>query len=603
MRRIRIALLLAVPLLCSVLCSAQLSRLIQPYQAQEIAPARTTDSPRIQGLLRAGKLYLSLRDAIALAIENNLDLEIDRYGPLLTDWALKRAEAGGAVRGVQSGNAQISSVNSGLGANGSTLAANLGNGGVGNGNNGTGGATVQQIGQITPNLDPNLQSAGAFSHQTQPQVNSTVSQTSSLIQAKHTYNTILRQGFLSGGVFQITDYEQSLKENSPRDVVNPAVGPYIAASLQHPLLRGFGVRLNDRLIRIGKLNLTGARETFRSQLLDLVSSVVNQYWDLASANDEVKARRQALDIAQKFYDDTKAQIQIGSLAQVELPRAQVEIAARNQDLLIAESTVRQRENQFRQVLSSVEDPVLDAAGIVPLDRIDVPQTDDLPPLRELVAEAMQKRPDVAVSKIRDETLQISSLGTVNPLLPTLNVNLQAYDRGTAGTYQPSSGTAANPQFLGGYGTALKQIFQRDFPSESLQVTFSAPLLNRSAQADYGIDQLQLRQSTISGQRDNNAIVVAISNQLIALRQARARYSAAINTRELQQQLLTAEQQKFSFGKSTTSNLIIAQRALVTAQTSEINAQAAYAHARVSLDQVLGTTLEVNHVSLEQALGP
>jgi hypothetical protein len=206
-----------------------------------------------------------------------------------------------------------------------------------------------------------------------------------------------------------------------------------------------------------------------------------------------------------------------------------------------------------------------------------------------------------MAKIRDKTQEISALGTANPLLPSLSVTAQAQDRGLAGTYQASSGAPLNNYFSGGYGTALGQIFRRDFPSEYLSLSFSAPLENRSAQADYGIDQLQLRQSAVSGQRDANAIVVAISNQLIGLRQARAKYSAAVNTRELDEHLLQAEQQKFAFGRSSIGNLIVAQRALVAAQTSEINARAAYAHARVSLDQVTGTTLETNHLSLNDAL--
>ena len=581
---------------------AQGPKVIRPYQAPDIPPVRLNNSTRLTGLIRAGNLYLTLQDAIALAIENSLDLEIDRYGPLLADSALKRAEAGGPIRGVPSGSAQVSAVDSGLGAAGSTQAAGLSSGNGGSNGGGTsGGATVQQVGQVTPNLDPNLQNATTFSHQTLPQANTIVTQTTSYIQSKHTYNTVLQQGLLSGGIFQLIDYEQSDKENVPSDVVNPAVGPYIDVYLRHQLLQGFGVKLNDRFIRIAKLNLKGARETFRSQVLDQVATVVNLYWDLVSANDELKARQRALDVARKFDEDTRAQIAIGSLARVEMPRSEAEMATRQQDLAIAQANVRQQEVRLKEALSRQEDPRLEAAAIVPLDRIVVPPADDLPPLRKLVNAAMEDRPDVAIAKIRDQTAELSALGTTNPLLPSLSVTAQAYNRGSAGTYQPSSGVPPDPVFVGGYGKALGQIFRRDFPSETLQVQFSAPLGNRLAQADYGIDQIQLKQSAVSGQRDNNAIVVTISNQLIALRQARSRYSAAVNTRELQEQLLAAEQNKFAFGKSNTNSLIVAQRALIAAQTSEITAAAAYAHARVALDQVSGQTLEVYHVSLDEAL--
>jgi outer membrane protein TolC len=575
---------------------------IRSYMPADVPPARLDNSPRLRTLIRAGNLYLSLQDAIALAIENDLDLETDRYELPLSQWALRRAEAGGPIRGVPSGSAQVSSVDAGLGAAGSTQAAGLGGNGGGNGGSGgSGGVTVQQVGQVTPNLDPNLQNATSFTHQTQPEANTIVTQTTSYIQNKRTYNTVFQQGLITGGIFQLVNYEQYDRENVPSDIVNPAVGPFINAYLRHPLLQGFGVKLNDRFIRIAKMNLEGARETFRSQLLDKVATVVNLYWDLVSATDEVSARKRALDAAQKFYDDTKAQIQIGALARVELPRADSELAERRQDLLIAQANVRQQEVRMKDALSRREDPALEAASVIPVDRIEVPPTDELPPLRTLVNTAMENRPDVAIAKIRDATQEISALGTINPLLPSLTVTAQAYDRGAAGAPQPSSGIQPNPKFIGAYGTALGQIFRRHFPSETVQVQFQAPLQNRLAQADYGIDQLELRQSSVSGRRDNNAIVVAISNQLIALRQARARYSAAVNTRQLQEQLLTAEQQKFSFGKSNTTNLIIAQRALIAAQTSEITAEVAYAHARVSLDQVSGETLNTYHISLNEAM--
>jgi outer membrane protein TolC len=542
-----------------------------------------------------------LQDAITLAIENSLDLEVARYDPLISASNLLRAQAGGPIRGVPSGSAQIASVDNGLGAAGSIQASGLSNGNNGGNNNGSANTTVQQVGQITPNLDPTLQSTTSFSHQTQPFANSIGVGTYSLIQAKHTYSTIFTQGLITGGTFQITDYEQYLNENSPADVNNPAVGPYLAVYLRQQLLQGFGIKLNDRFIRIARLNLQGARETFRSQVVDVVTNVVNLYWDLASANDELKTRQRALDDARKFYEDTKFQVNLGVLPKVELPRSESEVAGRTQDLLIAQTDVQQQETRLKDALSRKKDPALESAAVVPLDHIDVPQSDDLPTLRQLVATAMQKRPDVAVSKIRDKTQELNALGTINPLLPSLAITLQTQDRGLAGTYQPSSQAPNNRYFSGGYGTALGQIFRRDFPTEYAYLAFSIPVGNRAAQADYGIDQLQLRQSAISGLRDSNAIVVAISNQLIGLRQARSKYSAAVNTRELEEKLLKSEQEKFSFGKSTITNVITVQRALVTAQTSEINAQTAYAHARVSLDQVLGTTLETNHVSLDDAL--
>ncbi len=575
--------------------------ILRPYRAQTVPGVRLYNSNRLNSLLRAGKLYLTVQDAIALAIENNLGLEIDRYGPLLAQSALERALAGGPLRGVPSASAQVSSVNAGVGVTGSMQIAGSGGGGGGGGVGGGGNGSIQQVGAITPNLDPVLQSTTTQAHLTQPQSNTLLSQTNALVQSVRTTNTTLQEGLLSGGAVQYRNYEQSFKENAPSDSMNPAVGPHMDLAIQHSLLRGFGVRLNDRGIRIARMNTGGSLESFRSQLLNLVANVLNSYWDLVSAGDEWKARQRSQENAQKFFEDTQKEITAGAIPRVELSRAAAEVATRRQELVVAQANLRQLEDALKEFLVRTPDPAVEAAEIVTLDRIEIPETDDLPPLRQLVATAVAKRPDVAVSNLRDQTSEISLAGTENPLLPNLQVTGQTYNRGVAGTAQASSGNPPNPYFVGGYGTALGQVFRRNFPNYAGTISFSGTLGNRIAQGDYGIDQLQFRQSQVSGQRDTNAIVVDISARMSALRQARARHSAAVDTRTLQEQLLAADREKFASGIATFNDIINDQRALVTAQISEVNALSAYAHARVSLDQTLGETLERNQVSLDEGL--
>ena len=571
---------------------------VRSYLAPVIPPARLTNSNRLYGLIRAGSLYLTLQDALALAIENNLSLEIDRYDPLLAQSALERAKAGGPLRGVPSASTQVSSVDSGLGVNGSTVSAGLSNvGGSGAGGGGV-NTTIQQIGVVAPNFDPNLQSAMTFSHLSQPQANTILSETDELIQSVHTYNTVVQEGLLTGGLVQYRDYEQYLKENSPSDLLNPAMGPHMDLTFRQPLLQGFGLRLNDRGIRIAKINAVASREAFRSQLLNLVVSVTNLYWDYASSLDELRLRQSALAITQKFVDDTKYEISVEALAGVELPRAEAELASRRQDLTIAQATMRQRAVQLKEALSHTEDAALEAAEIVPLDRLETPAAEDLPPLRQLLADSLDRRPDVALAKYKDQTDQMNLAGTTNPLLPTLTAQLQTYDRGAAGVPQPSGGQA-NQYFVGGYGTALKQILGRDFPNETAQLGFSIPFGNRFAQADYGIDQLQFRQGQLQSQRNQNQILVDISSAVSALRQARARYDAARDTRLLQEELLAGERQKT--GASAFNAIMVDQRALIAARISEMSAVSSYVHARVALDQVLGETLEKSHISLDEGL--
>jgi outer membrane protein len=567
------------------------------YAPPTVSASRPGNSRRLHDLLRAGKLYLTVQDALALAIENNLNLEIDRYGPLLAQSALERQKAGGPLRGVPSASAQVASVDAGVGVNGSVQSAGLSNGGSGSNGGNAGGAAIQQVGAVTPNLDPVLQNTTTFEHLTQPQPNILVSQANPLIQSLHVYNTVLQEGLITGGYVQYRDYEEYLKENAPSDNLEPAQGPYMSLALRHNLLQGFGVKLNDRFIRIAQINTVASRETFRSQLLDLTASVLNLYWDLVSANDELKVRQSALETSQKFFEDTQKEIAAGAMPRVQLPRVKAEAASRQQDVVVAQYNVRQWEGMLKDAITRAMDPQIEAAEIVTLDRIQVPDTDDLPPLRQLVSTAMEKRPDVALAKFRDQTSQISLAGTENPLLPNLTLQLQTYDRGVAGAAQYNP----NPYFVGGYGTALKQIFRRDFPNEAGSLSLSIPLRNRQAQSDYGIDQLQYRQSQVSSQRDTNQIVVDISNQLSALRQSRAKYSAAKDTRILQEELLASERKKFSYGISTFNDIISDQRVLVDAQISELNAAITYARARVSLDQVLGETLEKNNISLDEGL--
>jgi outer membrane protein TolC len=571
---------------------------VRSYLAPTIPPVRLANSSRLYSLIRAGSLYLTLRDALALAIENNLSLEIDRYGTPLAQSALGRAQAGGPLRGVPSASAQVSSVDSGLGVNGSAVSAGLaGGGGSGAGSAGA-NTTIQQVGVVAPNFDPNLQSAMTFSHLSQPQANTLLSQTDELIESVHTYNTVVQEGLLTGGLVQYADYEQYLKENSPSDVLNPAMGPHMDLTFRQPLLKGFGVRLNDRGIRIAAINAIASRETFRSQLLNLVVSVTNLYWDYAAACDELRLRQSALEVTQKFVDDTKYEISVEALAGVELPRAEAELSARRQDLTIAQAVMRQRAVQLKEALSHTEDAALEAADIVALDPLEAPaEAEDLPPLRQLLAGALDHRPDVALAKYKDQTDQMNLAGTTNPLLPSLTVQLQTYDRGAAGVPQPSGGQA-NPYFVGGYGTALKQILGRDFPNESAQAGFSIPIGNRFAQADYGIDQLKFRQGELQSQRDQNQILVDVSSAVNALRQARARYGAARGTRLLQEELLAAERQKS--GAAAFNTIMVDQRALMAARISEMGAVSSCVHARVALDQVLGETLEKSGISIEEA---
>ncbi len=575
---------------------------VRPYLADTVPPIDLRNSDRIHKLLRGGKLYLTAQDAIALAIENNLDLAVDRYGPLLADWTLQRMQGGGPLRGVTGGNSLVNQVTSGQGVVGSEVSAGLANSGGSSSGGGT--AVISQIGPVTQNLDPVIQSASAFSHQTSPQPNVVVSQTTSLVSTQYTYNNLIQQGLISGGYIQFAQNDNYLKQNAPTDIINPSIAGVAQIYFRHNLLNSFGSNVNSRFIRVAQNNVKGSQETFRSQLLNLVASVLNLYWDLVADDEFLKVRQRALDTAQKFYDDTKQQIDLGVLARIEIVRAGADLSTRKRELGIAQADVHLQENLLKNAIirDDSKDPVLDTAEVVPLDHIEIPEQDDLPPLRDLLKEAIARRPDIALDEISDENGKISALGTANGILPSLQVLAAVNASGLAGTAYPSPGQPApDPYFVGGLGTVFAQIARRDFPGERGAVLFQGTIHNRLAQGDYGVDQLQLRQGDLVSRRTLNQLVVDISNQAVALRQARARYANAAESRILQQQLFENSQQSFNLGASTINDLITTEQSLVTAQAAEITALSAYSHARVSLDQVLGETLEKNHVDSANAL--
>lgn len=556
---------------------------VRPYIAPVVPPIRPANSSRLHDLIRAGQLYLTVQDALALAVENNLNLEVQRYEPLLADWNLQRLQGGGALRGASGNSAQVGAVASGQGVIGTEASAGqssgTGGGGGGSGQNNQ----IQQIGLQVPSYDPVLTNSTTFSHTTTLEPVLSVSEVAALVDNIRVYQTQVSQGLATGGQIQISQTENYLNENSPGDYINPSLYPRVSALVYQRFFQGQGLAVNNYLIREGKNNLRGAQESFRSQLLDLAASVLNLYWNLVSANESVRAAERALDIAQKFDDDTRQRVRLGTLAGYQIARADAELARQRQALALAQIEEQQAEQPLKDAIGRGEDPLLEAARIVPLDRIEVPAADNLPPLREMVAKALTGRPDLAVARINDENAAIRSVGTTNPLLPTGIVYAQSWNSGAAGAL----------------ATGFGQVVRRDYPSQFAGVYMSAPLGNRSAQSDYGIDQLQLQQAAIGSQRSRNQIVTDISNQVVALKQARAGYEAAVSARELQEQLLQAEQDKFGFGSSSIDLIVLAQRALVGAQSAEIGARASYAHARVSLDQMLGATLELNRLTLEE----
>jgi len=580
--------------------------LLRSYEPAQIPTVRLLNSGRLGSLVRAGMLYLTVQDAIALALENNIDLEVARYNPILSEWQLERSQAGGALPGVPSSAANAGNVANGQGVAGSQAAAGVNTGSNGNSAAASTNATIAQIGPIAQTLDPVIQENTVFSHQTAPQADTVQSVLPVLISNTRNSSFSYAQGFLIGGNVTVSYKDSYLNENAPTDVLNPSSAPSLSITYQQNLLRGFGVAVNARTIEVSRLNVKASELNFKTQISTTVNQVLNVYYALSATYEDIRAKSNAIEVAQKFYDNSKLQEEAGTLARLDVTTAEAQLASAQYDLVNSQTNLQQQQLQLKNLLSrnGIADPVLASVEIVPLDRIAVPDSDDLPPLKDLLETALKNRSDLAAERLGITSSEISALGTRNGILPLLLGIATESDAGLAGkpkTAVSSFGVeTANPYFDGGIGDALGQVLRRNFPTNRVAAVFQTPLRNDQAQADFAIDQLQLRQSQIQLGKDLNQVAVDVSNYVVAMPQARGRYRAAVQTRILQQQLLDAEQKKLAGGASTLFNVVQQQRDLVASQSAEIAALVDFSNARLALDQTLGTTLEVNHVSLDDA---
>jgi outer membrane protein len=569
-------------------------------EKRRVAPATLSNTPRLESLVRAGNLYLSVQDVIALVLENNLDIAVQRYSPFLAREVLRRTQGGGFLRDVSTpiaaGPTSVSTAGVSVNANGIAGGAGLG----------SGGGIVSQIGPVPPSLDPSLYASFSAGHFTTPETNLSFDQTSVLTNDFRQYIFQYAQQFITGTSAQLTFYDYRSLLNSSVPLFNPSITGFLDLQISQNLLQGFNIGVNNRDIRIAKNNLKVTDLQLKLQVATTVSAALNLYWDLVSFVDAVRIKEQALATSQKLYDDDQKMVKIGSLPAVEVTRAAAQVSVGKEDLLFAQTNVQQQEIVLKNALSrnAMANVWLDDVHIVPLNKIEVPKTDELKPLPELIPEAMANRIEVEQSKVNIDSQKIAIRGSRNGLLPSLQAFLELTNNGLSGPVNPiynGQSGVPDPYFAGGTGNALGQIFRRDFPNYSAGVSLTIPFRNRAAQADYVTDQLQLRQAELRFQRVANQVTVDVKTALIGLQQARARYETAVDTRKLAEQSLKDEQNRFQHGVSSVTLVIQAQRDLANDEDAEVQAMANYTHAKIAFDMAMGRTLEVNNISMQEAM--
>ena len=585
------------------------------------APVPRTDyanSSRLDALMRAGNIYLSLQDAIALALENNLDIEYHRYDRKQAETDQLRASAGSLLR-FQSASVRAGFNSASSGVLGATNA--LGTTGVGTSTGGQqgilSGFTIQAAGSQIPNLEPVAFVSWQGTHRTNPLTSSLTTGTNYLVSSARGVTYGVQKAFLSGTVVTFDMYHQSLFQNSAANDFNPSLSSNAELSIRQPLLQGFGWATNKRAITIARNNLTVSDLNFKEQVIATVKNVIDLYWDLVSFNENLKFKQRALEIAQKLYEDNKKRVAAGAIAPIDIIQAEAGVQTAQLDLRGAEMQVLQQEMILKNVLTrtGVDSVAVIEAHVIPTDSIQVPESEAVEPVQDMISEALASRPELKETQINLENTRVNMKGVKNAMLPGLDVFVDLQNNALAGQVNtvpiPTSAdvsqfiksrdpSAVNPYFLGGYSTIFSQLFGRNFPNYSIGFNLNVPLTNSAARADMIKNELDYRQAQINVKQQENAIRLNVVNARIALAQARAGYDTAVKARKLQEQTFAGEQRKFQLGTSTFLNVVLVQRDVVTAQAAEINALNVYIRSRNGMDQVLGRTLELNHVSIEEA---
>jgi outer membrane protein TolC len=587
---------------------------IKPYTSINVPQARLGNTPQLSQLLRDGKIYLSLADAVTLALENNYDIEIARMNLDIADTDYLRAKAGGTLRGISTGV-----VTNTLGGTTSTITGGGGPGGTSTGTGGTGAGASGLVlstngGGPTPmNLDPSLTGTLQYEAANTQQPTTFITGTNTLSQNTGSYNFGYQQGFLTGTLFNFTFNNSRTTTNSIRSNYSPQVNSLFQAKATQHLLQGFGWGVNGRFIVQAKNDRRISDSAFRQQLLSTVTQVENIYWGLVSAYEDEQAKERALTQSTQLTADNRRQLEIGTLAPLDIVNSDAAVATDKQALVASQTNLEYQQLLMKQAIArNLNDPQLSNAPVVPTDRVSLdrlPEEDT--PVEDLVRQAYADNPQIEQAMLNMKNNEITIKAFKNGLLPI--VDAYAFYGGSAlgGAQNPvlSCGTDANGNNIlcpvgtvknSGYGDALSNTFNNTYPDKGVGVNITIPIRNRVAQADQARSQMEYRQSQMRLQQLYTQVRIQVINGQYALTNDRAQVQASQASRDYAVQSLDAEQKKYRLGASTTALVLQQQRNLATAENTLISATAAYAKDRVALGQLLSNLLDKYGVNIVDA---
>jgi len=577
------------------------------YSADQVPQPDLTNSPLLGQLIRDGKLYLSLKDAIRLALENNLDLAIARYNLPIANMDILRTQAGGIFRGVNAGVVQ-GTPGGGVGGFG-TGAPGAGAGGTTGGAGGAGagasGLVQSTLGTGTPvaSYDPLITGSVGAEHQTTPLANQQIygvpSLQSNTGQASVTYS----QSFPTGTTLNVEFNNSRQTTNSPFFNLSPVLNSMFRLSFQQQLLAGFGFGPNLRYLTIAKNNKKISDIAFKDQVIATITQIKNIYWDLVNAYEQARVNEQSLAFAQHSLDNAKKQLELQSVPAMDVMRAEAEVSKRDQDLTVARTSLQLQELLIKNALTkSLDDPVLEAVPVIPTDRLDSVETPPAEAVQDLIAQGLRDRPELAESDVDLANRQISGRAARNALLPSLALVGFYGGSGLAGPLNPiyNLPTPNSSNVPIDYSGALANAFNNSSPDYYIGLSLNIPLRNRVAKADQYRSELEYRQAELRREQLRKQIRIEVRNAQYALEQTGARVGAARKARDLAQRTFEIMQKEQTLGAGSTFQTMTAQRDLSIAELDMVTAMTTYEKAKVELDRATGSTLEHNGIRVQDA---
>ncbi|SEB37676.1 TolC family protein [Terriglobus roseus] len=576
---------------------------VNTYRATLVPSPNLANSPRLDALIRDGAIQLSLRDAIDLALENNLDIAIARYNLPIAQADILRTRAGASFRGVNTGVVQNTPGGGvgGFGSSASGAGAGGTSGGAGGAGSGASGLVQSTLGTGTnvQSYDPTLSGNLNLEHYTQPLSNTSVYGVQRLQQNTVNGNVNFVQSFATGTTVSAVLQNNRTAQNSPYTFLNPTLNTYYHVQVQQQLLAGFGLGPNLRFLRIAKNNQKISDEAFKLQIITTVTQIANMYWDLVAAYEDEQVKDRALAFAQSTLDNGRKQLALEAIPAMEVMKDEAEVANREQDLTIAKSALQFQELLIKNALTrNLDDPILEAMPVHPTDQSTTPVTAATEATEDIIAQALSARLELSESDIDLQNRSISRDAARNALLPSVALTGFYGGTGLAGERNPASNVVSTAP--SNFGGSMANAFNNSAPDYYVGIAVNVPIRNRVAKSDQYRSELETRQAELRLQQLKKQIRIEVRNAQYALQQSQARVVAAQKSRDLASKTFDITKKEQDLGAGSNVQTLGAQKDLSTAESTLVAAMTSYQKARIELDRAIGSTLNANGISIESA---